>query len=141
MNPQLNNARVVIPVSTHREITRGYPVDLFLYANNYEEVNEEQPVLGFLDSAVEALEVFRSGARMAKGTTDEKGLIHTYFANPFGAPQKKEQHEEIARRFFSLMAGSGVRLGQLRTRLGVPGYESSGPEAAARAILAYLSGD
>ncbi len=141
MNPQLNNARVVIPVSTHRDITRGCPVDLFLYANNYEEVNEEQPVLGFLDSAVEALEVFRSGARMAKGTTDEKGLIHTYFANPFGAPQKKEQHEEIARRFFSLMAGSGVRLGQLRTRLGVPGYESSGPEAAARAILAYLSGD
>jgi len=141
MNPQLNNARVVIPVTTHREITRGYPVDLFLYANNYEEVNEEQPVLGFMDSTEEALEVFRSGARMAKGTTDERGLIHTYFANPFGAPQKKEQHEEIARRFFSRMAGSGVRLGQLRTRLGIPGHESSGPEAAARAVLAYLSGD
>lgn len=140
MNPQLTNARVVIPVSTHRDITRGYPVDLFLYANNYEEVNEEQPVLGFLDSPEVALEVFRSGARMAKGTTDERGLIHTYFANPFGAPQKREQHEEIARSFFARLAGSGVKLGQLRTRLGIPGYESTGPEAAARAILEYLSG-
>ncbi len=139
MNPQLANARVVIPVSTHREITQGYPVDLFLYANNYEEVNEEQPVLGWLESPEEALEVFRSGARMAKGTTDERGLIHTYFANPFGAPQKREQHEEIARRFFSALAESGVRLGQLRTRLGIPGYESSGPEAAARAVLEYMA--
>ncbi len=139
MNPQLNNARVVIPVSTHREIIRGYPVDLFLYANNYEEVNEEQPVLGFFDDPERALEIFRSGARMAKGTTDERGLIHTYFANPFGAPQKKDQHEAIARAFFKRMAGGGVRLGQLRTRLGIPGYESAGPDAAARAILEYLA--
>ncbi len=139
MNPQASNARVVIPVSTHREITQGCPIDLFLYANNYEEVNDEQPVLSFIESPEEALEVFRSGARMAKGTTDERGLIHTYFANPFGAPQKREQHEVIAGEYFSRLAAAGVKLGQLRTRLGIPGYESSGPEEAARAILEYLA--
>ena len=39
MNPDKINARLVIPVATYKEITAGYPVDLF-YANNYEEGEE-----------------------------------------------------------------------------------------------------
>ena len=70
MNPDKINARLVIPVATYEEITTGYPIDLFLYANNYEEGEE----LEFFNSADEALPVFKDGARMAKGTTTEKVL-------------------------------------------------------------------
>ena len=37
---------------------------------------------------MEAIEVFKRGARMAKGTTTEKGLVNSYFANPFGPATK-----------------------------------------------------
>ena len=40
MNPDKINARLVMPVATYKEIIKGYPIDLFLYANNYEEVKE-----------------------------------------------------------------------------------------------------
>ena len=38
----------------------------------------------------EAKEVFVQGKRMALGTTQEKGLSTTYFANPFGPMQQQE---------------------------------------------------
>jgi hypothetical protein len=138
MNPQLTNARVVIPITEFDFITRGHGVDVLLYANNYEEVDEEHPILEFFADMDEALPVFESGARMAKGTTDEKGLVHSYFANPFGPPQKRLAHEAISRRFFELLFAAGCRIGMLRTRLGIKGYEMRGPEEAARAILEHF---
>jgi hypothetical protein len=135
MNPQLPNARVVIPITEYGYITRGHTVDALLYANNYEEVDEDHPILEFFSTIAEALPVFEGGARMAKGTTDEKGLVHSYFANPFGAAQKRGEHEAIARYFFERLLASGARVGTLRTRLGIGGYEMRGPREAARAIL------
>src|SRR5690348_7150998 len=99
MNPYLSNARLVMPLNEYRHVVAGYPVDLFLYANNYDNVNEENPHLQMMTDADAIHNVFANGARLAKGTTDEKGLVHTYFANPFGAPQKKEKHEELAKKF------------------------------------------
>jgi hypothetical protein len=138
MNPQQTNARVVIPITEYDYITRGHTVDALLYANNYEGVDEEHPLLEFFSSAHEALPVFESGSRMAKGTTDERGIVHSYFANPFGAAQKRREHEAIARYFFERLQASGGRIGMLRTRLGIEGYEMSGPEEAARAILEHF---
>ncbi len=135
MNPQLPNARVVIPITEYGYITSGHTVDALLYANNYEEVDEDHPILEFFSTAGEALPVFESGARMAKGTTDEKGLVHSYFANPFGAVQKRREHESVSRYFFERLLSLGIRIGTLRTRLGIGGYEMRGPEEAARAIL------
>jgi len=135
MNPQMTNARVVIPITYYDRIIKGYPVDFFLYANNYEQVDEEHPVIEFYEDIEEALKVFESGARLSKGTTDEQGLVHTYFANPFGAAQKRSEHQKIAREYFKLLLDSGTRIGQLRTRLGIKGYESEGPLAAAKALL------
>ena len=45
-------------------------------------------------------------------------------------------------RLDDLQAGyaSGVLVGQLRTRLGIPGLEQEGPESAARALLGWLDG-
>ncbi|MBA2849352.1 phosphoenolpyruvate carboxykinase [Thermosulfuriphilus ammonigenes] len=135
MNPHLTNARIVIPVAYYHQVVMGHPVDIFLYANNYEQVDRERPIIEFFPSPDEALGVFRSGARMAKGTTDEKGLVHSYFANPFGAPQRKEAHEILARQFFEAMFERQVKVGQVRTRLAIDGYEQDGPLAAAQAIF------
>ena len=89
MNPDKINARLVMPVATYSDITRGYPIDFFLYANNYED---GENTWNFSNLSEEAINVFRKGARMAKGTTTEKGLVTTYFANPFGPVQKKEEY-------------------------------------------------
>ncbi len=140
MNPHLVNARVVIPVTYYHRVVQGFKVDLFLYANNYEQIDRERPAVEFFKSAKEALEVFRSGARMAKGTTDEKGLVHTYFANPFGAPHRREEHELLAERYFKAMFERGVRVGQLRTRLAIEGYELEGPKEAAKALFEVIKG-
>lgn len=134
-NPQLVNARVILPVTTIDEVLRGYPLDVLLYANNYEEVDEAHPLIERFETVEEALHVFREGAAMAKGTTTSTGLVHSYFANIFGPPQHMDLHEELARKTFEAAFKSGVYVGQIRTRLGITGYETEGPEEAARALL------
>lgn len=138
MNPHRTNARVVIPVTDYAHVVAGYPVDLLLYANNYEPVNEERPALEFFSQVDDALAVFRAGLRAAKGTTDEQGLVGTYFANPFGPEQLKDLHEPLAVRHFTAAFESGVRIGQLRTRLGIEGWELKGPVAAAEALFRHF---
>ncbi len=139
MSPQKINARVVLPVTTLNEVLHGYRLDVLLYANNYEEVDDDHPTIEGFDSPEAALNVFREGAAMAKGTTTSTGLVHSYFANIFGAPQYKELHEPLAARVFQAAFAGGVFVGQLRTRLGISGYETKGPEAAAEALLALIS--
>ncbi len=139
MNPHLKNARLVMPITEYRHVTAGYPVDFFLYANNYDNVDDEHPHLEVMTDAGEIYEVFSNGARLAKGTTDEKGLVHTYFANPFGAPQKKQKHAVLAKKFIDSLLKSGKKVGQLRTRLGIPGYETRGPEEAAQALFQFIT--
>ncbi|HHW15116.1 MAG TPA: phosphoenolpyruvate carboxykinase [Firmicutes bacterium] len=138
MNPHKTNARLVIPLTPYRDVVAGHRVDYFLYANNYERVEEGRPYLEFFSNVQAALRVFSEGTRMAKGTTDEHGLTGSYFANPFGAPQKREQHDRLARRYVEAMMRAGVKVGQLRTQLGLEGYELGGPELAARALFDHL---
>ncbi len=137
-NPHLVNARVILPVTTIEEILHGYPVDIILYANNYEEVDDSHPAIEPLSELGDALEVFREGAAMAKGTTTSTGLGHCYFANVFGPPQYRELHEGLAQKTFGAAYAAGIFVGQMRTRLGIPGYETTGPEQAARALLALV---
>jgi hypothetical protein len=139
MNPHMGNARLVMPITEYRHVVAGYPVDIFLYANNYDNVDDEHPSMEVMTDEVASYEVFANGARLAKGTTDEKGLVHTYFANPFGAPQKKEKHESLARKFIGQLLKNGKRVGQLRTRLGITGYETKGPEEAAQALFQFIT--
>jgi ABC-type dipeptide/oligopeptide/nickel transport system ATPase component len=138
MNPSMVNSRLVIPITKHQHLVKGYRVDMVLYANNYERVDEEMPAIEFFGSAEDALAVFRLGARMAKGTTDEKGIVHTYFANPFGAPQRKAEHEQVAKGFFARMFETGVKVGQIRTRLGIEGYEREGPKSASMELFGAI---
>ena len=141
MSPQKANARVLIPIAFLPEILSGYPVDYILYANNYEQVDEGHPVINPLPTPEAALRVFREGAAMAKGTTTSTGLGHSYFANIFGPPQYRDLHEGLARKTFEAAYQSGTFVGQLQTRLAVPGFEMNGPGEAAAALLRKIIGD
>ncbi|MBF0465497.1 MAG: phosphoenolpyruvate carboxykinase [Nitrospirae bacterium] len=136
MNPDKINARLIIPVTTYNYITKGFGIDIVLYANNYEQVDDK--IIELFSDANAALNVFRSGARFAKGTTDEKGVVNTYFANPFGAPQRRDTHEELAAFYFNKMFATGVTVGQIRTRLAIKGYAQEGPKKAALELLKFI---
>lgn len=135
MSPSETNARVVLPVTTFDTINRGYPVDFVLYANNYEAVEKNCPVIERFENAENALQAFRQGAVMSKGTTTTTGKVSTYFANVFGPQQYQDMHEVIADRFFHAFFERNIFVGQMRTQLGINGCEQSGPEQAAQALL------
>jgi hypothetical protein len=139
MNPNQVNARVILPVTTYESVMRGYKPDMVLYANNYEEVDADHPLIERLANPEAALAVWRDGAAMSKGTTTATGLVHTYFVNIFGATQYRPEHDAIASRYFEEFFRQGIFVGQFRTRLGIPGWERKGPEEAARALLATLT--
>jgi hypothetical protein len=135
MNPQMKNARLVLPITDYEHIVKGYPVDIIVYANNYDRLDGKNPALEFFTTPAEALRVFSTGARLAKGTTDETGHVRTYFANPFGAVQEKANHAKIAAKTFAALFKAGARVGQVRTQLGIPGFEMEGPRAASLALF------
>ncbi len=138
MNPNGVNARIVIPVTSLEQILQGTKIDFILYANNYEQVDDNHPVIERFASAADALKVFREGTAMSKGTTTSTGLTHSYFANIFGPPEYKAVHDAIATRYFEQFFKQGLFVGQLRTRLGLPGFEHSGPEASAKALIELI---
>jgi hypothetical protein len=138
MNPSLVNARVILPVTSYENVVKGFPVDMVLYSNNYEEIDEQHPIIERFDGPEAALQVFRAGAAMSKGTTTSTGFTHTYFANPFGPVQYQALHDEIAQRYFNNFFTKGIFVGQLRTQLGIPGSERKGPEEAARTLLEFF---
>ncbi len=138
MNPNIVNARVIVPQMSYEEISKSTRVDYLFYINNYEEISEITPSIELFDNLDEAYDVFSEGKRMAKGTTGEVGMTNTYFANPFGAVQKKEEHEKIAKETFEKMDEIGVKIGMIRTQLGIPGYEQDGPYLAAEALIEFI---
>ncbi|MBI5996971.1 phosphoenolpyruvate carboxykinase [Clostridium perfringens] len=131
MNPDKINARLLMPVCKYDDIIKGYDVDLFLYANNYDGVDEGENSIEYFNNPEEAKKIFKAGARMAKGTTTENGLVESYFANPFGPVQKKEEMDLIIDKYFEDMFNNKVKVGQIKTCLGVLGFEKEGPKKAA----------
>ncbi|HPS88179.1 MAG TPA: phosphoenolpyruvate carboxykinase [Spirochaetota bacterium] len=133
------NARIILPVTTYDTVIKGHRVDMVLYANNYEQVDEDHPIIGKFKSVDEAFHVFREGMVMSKGTTTSTGIVHSYFANIFGPQQYREQHDTLAIRFFNAFFTGGVFVGEMRTRLGISGYEMNGPEEAAMELLKRIT--
>ncbi|WP_303871331.1 hypothetical protein [Acetobacterium wieringae] len=138
MNPNIVNARVIVPQMSYEEISKSTRVDFVFYINNYEEISETTPPIELFDDLDQAYAVFSEGKRMAKGTTGEVGITTTYFANPFGAVQLKEEHEKIAKKTFKKMQETGVQIGMIRTQLGIPNYEQNGPFQAAQALIQFI---
>lgn len=135
-NPDKVNARVTIPISTYEIISKGYEVDYFLYANNYEECDKK---ISFFDNLEEAIKVFEAGARKAKGTTTEKGLVTSYFANPFGPVQEQDVAEKLVRQYFNQMEKNGVKIGEIHTSLAVDGMSKDGPRLAAEELFTLIN--
>ena len=138
MNPSQVNARIIMPVTKFETVIQGHKIDYILYANNYEEIDDTHPVIERFTSSEKALETFRNGAVMSKGTTTTSGLVNTYFANIFGPPEYMELHEEIVEKYFKSFFDNNVFVGQMRTRLGIQGYETNGPQEAALELLRII---
>ena len=132
-NPETTNARVVIPVSNYKDIVKGTKVDMFLYANNY----DDKIGINYFKNTKEAKPVFVEGKRRALGTTDEKGISTTYFANPFGPQQKQEESEPLIDNIFDLMFKTGVKVGEIYTQLGISG-NGEGIKESAKQLLEEL---
>ena len=139
MSPNKTNARLLLPVVLYPDVVRGSKIDMIFYANNYQEVDEDHLIIERFSDSESALEVFREGTVMSKGTTTSEGIAKTYFANVFGPPQYKDLHEEIAQSLFEHLFDHDIFLGQIRTRLGLPGWEIKGPEAAAQAMIELIT--
>ena len=134
-NIAANNSRLVYPCTPYEEVIRRYPVDMFLYANNYEDKTENLHLFKDYDQLVKVTE---EGKRKAKGTTGEIGLVSSYFANPFGPVQEKEEVHRLVVQDFEALAKQGCKLGVLYTKLAVKGHEQSGPQEAAKSFLEWM---
>jgi len=93
---------------------------------------------GGMPAVDKALAIFKEGTVMSKGTTSSSGIVHSYFANIFGPPQYRQLHEAIAEKTFQAFFDKGIFVGQIRTRLGLSGWEKKGPVLAAQALLDLL---
>ena len=56
----------------------------------------------------------------------------------FGPTQYKDLHEPLARKYFEAFFKAGVFVGQMRSRLGLAGWERKGPEESARELLRII---
>ena len=137
-NPDKVNARVTIPISTYELISKGFPVDYFLYANNYAEAEKK---IALFDTIDEAIPVFEAGARRAKGTTTEKGLVTSYFANPFGPVQEQELAGELIRKYFEALFAAETKVGEMHTSLAIEGQTKDGPRLAAEELFTMINED
>lgn len=131
MNPDKVNSRLIMPVASFDEINLGYEVDFFLYADNYSAVLDGCDSIEIFDKKEEALRVFKRGARLAKGTTTETGLVQTYFANPFGPVQKREKCDKLLDKYFDNLFENKVKVGTIKTQLGLNNMQFEGPRSAA----------
>ena len=126
INPERENARVILPVSPFEVVTTNHRIDMVLYANNYEEKTGVER----FESETQALEVFTSGRRMAMGTTEETGLSSTFLANPFGPMQKPAESLEICQHIMHQLFAENIFVGQIYTRLGTSDKEKIADSAA-----------
>ena len=131
-NPESINSRLVIPISTYLESSTLYPIDAFLLADNY---SEGETLIKYTDKE-KAIADFIEGKRMTMQTTSEKGIVSTFFANPFGPVQEEEKTRKIIESFFEILYKTNVKVLRIRTRLS---YErKEGPEKAAKEIYNEL---
>lgn len=114
LNPELSNARVIIPADTYENIIKHHPIDMWVYANNY----DDKVGIHRFDNEEEAKKVFIAGKRKALGTTDEVGMSTTFFANPFGPVQEEAKTKPIIDKIFNKLFNSGVYVGEIYTHLG-----------------------
>ena len=130
LNPNGQNSRLVLPISSYKSVIKNYHVDYVFYANNYEERKQKIYIFHELE---EAIKIFEQGQRIALGTTNENGLVNTFFANPFGPLQLKSETKPLIKKYYSLLFKNKILVGQLFTGLGLKNGKCN-PKHAAKAL-------
>jgi len=130
-SPEASNARVVTPAAPYHVVCKEHKVDMFLYANNYTDARGVREVT----TIEEAKPIFTEGKRFALGTTQEKGLSTTYFANPFGPMQHQDVCNPIIDKIFNALFETKIPLGEVYTCLGVPNKGNDGIIESATVLL------
>lgn len=135
MNPESSmNARVITPAAPYDVVANNHHIDLFAYANNY----DDKVGLHRFDSLGKAMETCVEGKRMALGTTQEIGISTTYFANPFGPMQQQEICAPLITQMFEAMQKKGVFIGEIYTHLGFSKDNREGINLAATQLLEFI---
>ncbi len=133
LNIESVNSRVVIPITTYKETKKLHHVDMFLLADNFTSSNDG--IIKFNDEKI-AINEFIKGERVAKGTTSEIGKVSTFFANPFGPLQRKEECKELINDIFDDLYKNKIFIGKLFTKLSIDPH--NGPKEGAVALLNLL---
>lgn len=126
LNPELKNARVILPANTYKRVVEHHHIDMWVYANNYDsEIGLHQ-----FPNEDEAKATFIAGKRKALGTTDEVGMSTTFFANPFGPVQEEEKTRPVIDKVFNKLYKDNVYVGEIYTHLGYDKSKDSLQESA-----------
>jgi len=145
-----SNARQIIPVSSDEEMMRGDPLDILLYMNNFELIEEGNGTIRREMSVDQAIESFRLGERVAAGSTHtHRGAKEaSFWANPFPLlkelngdehtilhPELYEKFTRIEQRFITtfreLTERGEMTLGVACSQLMAGVYEGNSDEALA----------
>lgn len=137
MNPENNNARVIIPATSYEQVIGKHSIDMIMYANNYTDAIG----LHRFENIADAKQTFVEGKRCALGTTHESGMTTTYFANPFGPMQKQEICDELLDVAFERLYKENIFVGEIYTRLGIREDSKDGIKDAATALLKFINKD
>ncbi|MFH5811342.1 phosphoenolpyruvate carboxykinase [Companilactobacillus sp. FL22-1] len=126
LNPELKNARVILPANTYKHVVEHHSIDMWVYANNYDaEIGLHQ-----FPNEEKAKATFIAGKRKALGTTDEVGMSTTFFANPFGPVQEEAKTRPIIDKVFNKLYQDNVYVGETYTHLGYDKSKDSLHESA-----------
>ena len=138
MNPESStNARVITPAAPYEVVAMNHKIDLFAYANNY----DNESGLHRFENLEDAKATCKEGKRMAKGTTQEVGISTTYFANPFGPMQQQDVCDPLIDEVFTALRDNGVFVGEIYTHLGLDKENRDGINLAAKELLDFIEKD
>ena len=130
LNIDEDNSRIVIPIEDFEMTYTLHHVDAFLLADNYTDTIKGIQKYQELDTAIED---FEKGERVALNTTNEKGLVSTYFANPFGPLQRQKEVHSYIHKYFETLFKNHIPVGKLYTRLSLD--RKNGPYQGAEALI------
>lgn len=135
LNPELKNARVILPANTYKHVVEHHSIDMWVYANNYDaEIGLHQ-----FPNEEKAKATFIAGKRKALGTTDEVGMSTTFFANPFGPVQEEEKTRPIIDKVFNKLYQDNIYVGEIYTHLGYDKSKASLHESAKELLTELMN--
>ena len=113
INLQKDDPKVLLPITGYEMVNSDHPVDVVLYANNYQERIGLQRFTDYRDCR----RCFLEGRHAVNSPQGQPQLVETSFANPYIPEEKKEQYLAIMDEVFGRMYEDGVFVGQLFTNL------------------------